>query len=327
MCRRAEHDGSAGLWPSSRPRPVSADEAWLSCFCKECTGIKLSSGGRAPLRRNHRAMIRYECGKIGTLFLTQLRSADLPGGGRDHATELLRRLRLRPGELQPALRNRSGRWFAFAGDLHGWEREFDAVLVEGLFDHRIGLAPDDELLARQGHHLRSDRDGVIAELVDPLHLERLEDQRPEFGVLLQIEPDLLDQLLGKVDVTVIRDADRDLVDYPVAAHVLDRTQQDERHGEDRAAVMPQPDRTNAEAFDWALIAAGLHVFADPEGVVHQIEHAGDHIAGESLRAKADCDTDDARAGNERTDLNPQRRQRHHRADGDDDDEQDIAKNR
>src|SRR6516225_2287460 len=73
--------------------------------------------------------------------------------------------------------------------------------------------------------------------------------------------------------------------------------------------MPQPDGTNAEAFDGTLVAACLDVLADPESVVHQIEHAGDDIAREGLRAKADCDTNDARTGNQRTDLNPQCRQR------------------
>jgi hypothetical protein len=120
------------------------------------------------------------------------------------------------------LRDRSGRGFAFAGDLHGREREFDPVLVECLFDHRIGLPPDYELLARQRHHLRSDRDRIIAELVDPLHFERLDDLRCEFRVLGQIKPNLLDQLLGKFQVAIIGDADRDLVDDPVPAHVFDR---------------------------------------------------------------------------------------------------------
>ena len=35
----------------------------------------------------------------------------------------------------------------FAGDLHGREGEFDAVLVECLLDHRIGFAGDHELFA------------------------------------------------------------------------------------------------------------------------------------------------------------------------------------
>jgi 16S rRNA C1402 (ribose-2'-O) methylase RsmI len=50
-----------------------------------------------------------------------------------------------------------------------------------------------------------------------LHFERLKDQRREFGVFREVEPDLLDQLLGENEVAVVSDADRDLVDDPVAA--------------------------------------------------------------------------------------------------------------
>jgi sugar phosphate isomerase/epimerase len=38
-----------------------------------------------------------------------------------------------------------------------------------LLEHRISLSPDDELLARQGHHLCPELDREIAEVVDPLH--------------------------------------------------------------------------------------------------------------------------------------------------------------
>ena len=65
--------------------------------------------------------------------------------------------------------------------------------------------------ARQGHHLGADLHCEIAELLDSLHLQRLEDQRREFGVLLQIQPDLLDQLTRLFEVAVVGDADRDLV--------------------------------------------------------------------------------------------------------------------
>src|SRR6516164_2662797 len=75
------------------------------------------------------------------------------------------------GQFEPALCDGSSRGFRFARDLHSWEGEFDAVLVERLLDHRIGLSPDHELLARDGHHLRSDRHRVIAELIDALHLQ------------------------------------------------------------------------------------------------------------------------------------------------------------
>ena len=94
------------------------------------------------------------------------------------------------GQFEGALCDGGGRGFALARDRDGWESEFDAVLVERLLDHRVGLAPDDELLARQGHHLHPDLHREIAEVLHALHLQRLEDQRRKFFVLLQIEPDL-----------------------------------------------------------------------------------------------------------------------------------------
>src|SRR5215471_4668458 len=91
--------------------------------------------------------------------------------------------------------------------------------------------------------------------------------------------------------------------------------------------MPQPNRTNAEAFDSALVAPGHDVLADTERVVEQIEHAGDDIANKGLCAKTDRDTDDARAGNQWSDLHAHFRQRHHHSDRDDQKEQDVAKDR
>ena len=83
----------------------------------------------------------------------------------------------------------------------------DPDLVEGLLDHHIGLAADDKLLARHGHHLCSDHHRVIAELVDPLHLQGLDDIWPEFRVLLQLKPNLLDPAFapfrGRCQVTPI----------------------------------------------------------------------------------------------------------------------------
>src|SRR6202043_3772227 len=121
--------------------------------------------------------------------------------------------------------------------------------------------------------------------VDTLHLQRFEDQRLEFRILGQFQPDLLDQLSGSLDIAVIGDTHRELVDGPVAALVLDRAQHAERHGVERAALMPQLDRADAEAFDGALIVAALDVFADAEGIVEQVEHAGDDVADKILTPK------------------------------------------
>src|SRR5580693_9178522 len=111
------------------------------------------------------------------------------------------------------------------------------------------------------------------------------------GFLSQFQPDLLDQLSGAVDIAVIGDAYREFVDGPVAALVLDGAQQAERHGVKRAALMPQLDRADAEALDGALVIAALDVFADPKGVVEQVEHASDDIADKILTTKADRNPD------------------------------------
>ena len=80
-----------------------------------------------------------------------------------------------------------------AGHLHRREGELDAVGVERLLDQRIGPPPDDELLAGLGHHLHADLDGEVAELLDALHLQRLDDVRRELGVVRQLLADLLDR--------------------------------------------------------------------------------------------------------------------------------------
>ena len=59
--------------------------------------------------------------------------------------------------------------------------------------------------------------------VDTLHLQRLENVRRELRVGEQLLADLLDDLLHLVEIGIVGDADRQLVDHPVAAHVLDRT--------------------------------------------------------------------------------------------------------
>jgi hypothetical protein len=83
--------------------------------------------------------------------------------------------------------------------------------------------------------------------------------------------------------------------------VLDGAQKRERHGIERTALMPQPDRAKAEGFDRALVVAALDVLADLEGVVEQVEHAGDHVANQGLGAKADRDAEDTGTGDQRSD--------------------------
>src|SRR3546814_9612267 len=129
------------------------------------------------------------------------------------------------------------------------------------------------------------RDCALASWLDALHLQGCDDVRRQLGILRQLLADLLDQLLYLVEVGVIGEADRQLVDHPIAAHVLNRAQLAERHGVERPAVMPQLDGAQAEGLHGPLVAAALDVLADPAGVVEQVEHAADDVLDDRLRAE------------------------------------------
>ena len=68
-------------------------------------------------------------------------------------------------------------------------------------------------------------------------------------------------------------------------------------------------------------------FRDAEGIVEQVEHAGDDVADKIRTTKADRNSNDAQAGDHRADFEADRRQRHQHRDSNHDDEQDIAENR
>ena len=125
--------------------------------------------------------------------------------------------------------------------------------------------------------------------------------------------DLLDHLLHQVEVGIVGDADRDLVDDPVAAEVLHRPQHPERHGVYGPAVVAQPDRAQGEALDGTAIVAADDVLADPERVVEQVEHPRDDVLDQCLRAETDSDADHAGAGDQGCDLHAQLRERHQHA--------------
>src|SRR5918993_5180023 len=161
-----------------------------------------------------------------------------------------------------------GRAAALApGDLDGRGGELDPVLVEELLDPSESLAADHELLAGLGHQLAADLHRVVAELLDTLHLERLDDVPAEFRVRLQLLPDRLDDLAGALEIAVVGDADRELVDHPVAAHVLHCPELAEGHRVYRPSLVPELDGAQRERLDRALVRAALDVLADPKGVV------------------------------------------------------------
>src|SRR5215831_15507861 len=74
-------------------------------------------------------------------------------------------------------------------------------------------------------------------------------------------------------------------------------------------MVPQPNRTDAETFDRALVTAALDVFANPKRVLQQEEDARDDVAHQGLRAKADGDPEDPKPGEQRPDIEPQYLQR------------------
>ena len=103
-----------------------------------------------------------------------------------------------------------------AGNLHRRHRELDAVFLEGVADHRQCVAPDDELFPGLGHHRQPNLDREFSELLNALHLQRLDDVRAEIGIVEQLLADLLDDLLCLHEIGVVGDVQADLVDRPVA---------------------------------------------------------------------------------------------------------------
>ena len=73
-----------------------------------------------------------------------------------------------------------------------------------------------------------------------------------------------------------------------------------------------------------LRAARLDVLADPERVVEQEEDAGDDVAHQRLRAEAECYANHAGAGEQRADVDTDRRERDHHPDHDQDREDEFA---
>jgi hypothetical protein len=63
-----------------------------------------------------------------------------------------------------------------------------------------------------------------------------------FRVLLELLADMLDEFSRLVEIRVVGDTDRYLVDYPVAAHALDSAEFAEWNGVQRSSVTPQLNR-------------------------------------------------------------------------------------
>src|SRR5262249_25904408 len=107
--------------------------------------------------------------------------------------------RWRLDQLQRLAGGRRGR-LAAARNLDSRKGELYAIGIEGLLDHGHRPAADHEVLARLGHELDADLNGKVAELLDPLHLQGLNDVGAELRILGQLLADLLDQLARLVEV-------------------------------------------------------------------------------------------------------------------------------
>ena len=75
---------------------------------------------------------------------------------------------------------------------------------------------------------------------------------------------------------------------------------------DRARRRAQRQRTRVDALDVASDAGDLDVFVDPKGIVEEEEQAGDQVLDQGLRAEADGQAEDSRAGEHRTDIDAER---------------------
>ena len=92
-------------------------------------------------------------------------------------------------------------------------------------------------------------------------------------------------------------------------------------------MVAQLDRAQAEGFHRALVTAALDVFADPEGIVEQIEHAADDVPDQSLGTEADGHAHHAGAGDQRADVDAEGGERHHHHHHQQHDEEQVAEDR
>ena len=111
------------------------------------------------------------------------------------------------------------------------------------------------------------------------------------------------------------------------AAVAQRREAAQRNLDDLKAQMAQAQRAQGDPLDGAAQIAHLDVVAKMERVLEQEEHAGQDVGDRGLRTKADCQPDDAGAGEEGADLHAQCRQGHHRGHGHDDDEGEVPQDR
>lgn len=163
--------------------------------------------------------------------------------------------------------------------------------MESLHQHRVSLPTDHCLFAGLAGEGDTEFDSIFTDLLDALELERLDKERTEFRIGLQLRADLLDELADFINIGFERDTDAELVDSPIAAGILDRAKRTKRYGEDWPTVVPQPNGTKAEGFHDAGIVSCFDVFSDSEGNVQQIENAADDVLDQGLRPESNCNAE------------------------------------
>src|SRR5262245_27821273 len=166
---------------------------------------------------------------------------------------------------------------------------------------------DDELLAGLGFHFKPKLDRIVAEPLDALHLQRLDNLGCILGILRKVSADLLDDLLRLVEIRVVSHADRQLVDDPIAAHVLNRAELAKRNDVKISPMVSELDRAEAERLDGPFELGALDVLPDPEGIVEEIEHTADDVFHQRLSPKSDRHPDDPRSRDERSDFDAEGR--------------------
>src|SRR5262249_24588897 len=147
--------------------------------------------------------------------------------------------------------------------------------------------------------------GGRIESVDTLVVERVEDQGPQILVGHQLLADLAQDLDDPIDIFAIRNgySGDDISEIP--RQILNARNLAEGHRMDRACLIAQLDCANRDRFDdTRMVLAKIDDIADGNLIFHQDEQAGDDILDQRLAAKADRNTDDTGAGEQRSDVDP-----------------------
>src|SRR5215472_15756351 len=195
-------------------------------------------------------------------------------------------------------------------DARGVVSKRDPVFFKRTLDPPVGLSSDLELLARRCLHF-------AAEYLDPgvdaveLGLERHIDDLGELGLRYHLEPNLLDQPSNALAVDSHRQRDFEFVDDPVARVVADAAKRAIRDEMQRSVLMAQRQGTERDSLYVTLCVAAFDVIANAEHILDQIAGATKEIAHQGLCAKADRNAHHAGAGEQRQNIESQRRQRAH----------------